>query len=199
MRKLLIVLIWALRVKEGLAQTATVGQPLPPWTPGMLDIHQISTGRGNSVLLVLPDGTTLLVDAGAAGDGIPETDPHPDASRTPGQWIARHLVRHGAAELDYALITHFHADQMGQAQSSSPMDRTGAYKLFSITEVAETVPIHELLDRGWPDYAYPAPFRDETMTRFQRFLAARKDRMPWSVSGLDRPGKSDFSVTLPSI
>ena len=34
-----------------------------PWSPGMLDIHKISTGRGNSPLLVLPDGTTVLVDA----------------------------------------------------------------------------------------------------------------------------------------
>src|SRR5215813_2628572 len=57
--------------------------PLPAWTPGTLDIHQIATGRGNAALFVFPDGTTLLVDAGAAGDGLPESDPHPDASRTP--------------------------------------------------------------------------------------------------------------------
>ena len=43
--------------------------------PGTLDIHHISTGRGNATFFVLPDGTTLLVDAGAAGDGLPETDP----------------------------------------------------------------------------------------------------------------------------
>jgi len=36
----------------------------PPWTQGHLDIHQISTGRGNAALVILPDGTTLLVDAG---------------------------------------------------------------------------------------------------------------------------------------
>ncbi len=42
----------------------TVGMPLAAWQPGMLDIHQISSGRGNAGLYVLPDGTTLLVDAG---------------------------------------------------------------------------------------------------------------------------------------
>ena len=67
----------------GAAQTE-VGSPLPAWTPGTLDIHQISTGRGNAALFILPDGTTLLVDAGAAGDGLPQSEPHPDASRTPG-------------------------------------------------------------------------------------------------------------------
>src|SRR5580698_5149051 len=72
----------------------SVGEVLPPWTPGTLDIHQISTGRGNAALFILPDGTTLLVDAGAAGDGIPQTDPHPDGSRTPGAWIARYMARH---------------------------------------------------------------------------------------------------------
>jgi len=156
---------------------AQTGAPLPAWTPGTLDIHQISTGRGNAALFVLPDGTTLLVDAGAAGDGLPDTDPHPDASRTPGAWIARYLVRHGAPELDYALITHFHADHMGEVLRSSPTDRTGAYRLCGITEVAGSVPIHKLLDRGWPDYAYPAPFTDETMANYRRFLEARKDRM----------------------
>src|SRR5579859_1458311 len=86
--------------------SAQTGAPLPPWTPGTLDIHQISTGRGNAALFVLPDGTTLLGDAGGAGNGIPETDPHPDATRSPGTWIARYIKRHlpvGATGLDYAL------------------------------------------------------------------------------------------------
>src|ERR1700721_2992225 len=110
-------LVWAQSEGE-------IGAPLPAWTPGMLDIHQIATGRGNAALFILPDGTTLLVDAGAAGDGIPETDPHPDASRSPGMWIVRYLQRHlppGVTGLDYALITHFHADHMGQLGASSPL------------------------------------------------------------------------------
>src|SRR5262245_37135503 len=37
-------------------------------TPGMLDIHQIQTGRGNAACLVFPDGTTMLIDAGAVPD-----------------------------------------------------------------------------------------------------------------------------------
>jgi beta-lactamase superfamily II metal-dependent hydrolase len=155
---------------------AEIGAPLPPWTPGTLDIHQISTGRGNAALFILPDGATLLVDAGAAGDGLPETDPHPDASRTPGAWIARYIQRHlppGATGLDYALITHFHADHMGQLRPSSPLDATGAYRLAGITEVGDAVPIHTLFDRGWPDYGYLVA-SDETMANYRRFLEARR-------------------------
>ncbi|SPF54121.1 conserved exported hypothetical protein [Candidatus Sulfopaludibacter sp. SbA4] len=140
------------------AQTEA-GRPLPAWTPGTLDIHQISTGRGNAALFILPDGTTLLVDAGAAGDGLPQSEPHPDASRTPGTWIARYAKRHlptGATGLDYALITHFHGDHMA-----------------GIIDVDRALPIRTLIDRGWPDYSYPAPFTDPTMAAYRRFLGER--------------------------
>ncbi|RYY23860.1 MAG: hypothetical protein EOP62_19000, partial [Sphingomonadales bacterium] len=40
-----------------------VGQPLPGWRMGEIDIHQINTGRGEASFLILPDGTNLLVDA----------------------------------------------------------------------------------------------------------------------------------------
>ena len=157
-------------------QAQQVGGSLPPWKPGTLDIHQISTGRGNSALFILPDGTTLLVDAGAAGDGLPETDPHPDATRTPGAWIVRYLKRHmpaGSGSLDYALITHFHADHMGQLVATSPLDPSGTYKLSGITEVDAGFPIHTLIDRGWPDYAYPTPLTDSATANYRRFIEAR--------------------------
>jgi beta-lactamase superfamily II metal-dependent hydrolase len=159
--------------------TAQTGTPLAAWTPGTLDIHQISTGRGNAALFILPDGTTLLVDAGAAGGGGAEIDPHPDGSRAPGEWIARYIHRHlpaGVNGLDYALITHFHADHMGQVTTSAPLDQTRTYRLTGITEVAETVSIQTLLDRGWPDYSYPAPLTDETVENYRRFIASRRER-----------------------
>jgi glyoxylase-like metal-dependent hydrolase (beta-lactamase superfamily II) len=126
------------------AAQATVGASLPRWTPGTLDIHQISTGRGNSALVVFPDGTSLLVDAGATGSGVaPETEPHPDSSRTPGEWIARYVKRHlpdSAAGLDYAMLTHLHIDHMGHIVATSPLDSTGAYRLSGITGGGHATP-----------------------------------------------------------
>jgi beta-lactamase superfamily II metal-dependent hydrolase len=173
---ILLLVVTALGFAQtNLAQTNNeIGSPLPPWTPGILDIHQIATGRGNAALLVLPDGTTLLVDAGAAGDGIPETDPHPDGSQSPGAWIIRYLRRHGVTDLDYALITHFHPDHMGQLRAALPLGGSGAYRLTGITEVGDEIPIHTLLDRGYPDYSYPAPAANDTMTNYRKFLAARQ-------------------------
>jgi len=150
-------------------------EQLPPWTEGTLDIHHISTGRGNSTLFVLPDGTTMLVDAGAARDGIPETAQHPDGNRTPGAWIARYLARRGVTALDYAVITHFHPDHMGTFSSSAQTDASGAYKLSGITEVGSAIPIHTLLDRGWPDYAYPSVMKDDTLQNYRKFSEAHKE------------------------
>jgi beta-lactamase superfamily II metal-dependent hydrolase len=119
---------------------------LPPWSEGMLDIHQISTGRGNAALCVFPDGTTMLVDAGAAADGQPmaDTEPRPNASKRTGEWIADYVAKMGVDKLDYAVITHFHADHMA-----------------GIRDVAARVPITTLIDRG---YTYLKPddklFRD---------------------------------------
>src|SRR5689334_8766978 len=108
MRVAALTLMCVAAASTGSAQTrGEVGAPLPPWTPGTLDIHQVSTGRGNAALFIFPDGTTLLVDAGAAGGNSPETEPHPDASRSPGAWIVRYIRRHlpaGITDLDYAVI-----------------------------------------------------------------------------------------------
>jgi beta-lactamase superfamily II metal-dependent hydrolase len=111
-----------------------VGEVLPAWTPGILDIHQISTGRGNSALFIFPDGTTMLVDAGAQTSKNPRyVAPRPDDSRTPGEWIIRYIrqmLRHDSVpELSYFLLTHFHSDHMGQVSDASKVSKSGQFKL----------------------------------------------------------------------
>jgi len=136
-----------------------VGRPLPKWTPGTLDIHQINTGRGNAALLILPDGTSLLLDAGDGGNPPPRgTPPRPDGSRSPGEWIARYARAMGVSTLDYGYITHFHDDH-----------------LSAMVDVAARIPIRRMFDRGWPDYSYPAPdhpeLRSPAFLHYREFLA----------------------------
>ena len=59
---LVVVVVWeGAAVIDGQARPVAVrGAALPPWTPGMLDIHQISTGRGNAALMRFPGGASLL-------------------------------------------------------------------------------------------------------------------------------------------
>lgn len=132
---------------------------LPAWTPGTLDIHHIVTGRGNSTFVQFPDGTTLLVDAGAVMSSIPYADPLPDASRAPGAWIVdyvRQMHPAGAqARLDYALVTHFHGDHMGELSPKNPRDADG-FERTGITEVIAALSPATVIDRAWPSYDYPS-------------------------------------------
>ena len=180
---------------------------LPPWTEGFLDIHHISTGRGNATYIVMPDGTTLLVDAGEADPqfiaSVAPLQPfpaRPDATHSAGYWIADYIRRFAPSGrpvvLDYALITHFHTDHMGTVSPSSPMSSTGAYRLAGITEVADLIPIETLVDRAAPDYDIPVDLHTCTEGNDGRSLANYFDMVAFrkqhgqAVIGL-RPGSLD--------
>lgn len=149
------------------------GDVLPPWSPGVLDIHRISTGKGDAVLYIFPDGTTMLADPGATGSGPRITPQRPDNSRTPGEWVVRYIRRvlPRDAALDYALITHFHDDHMGEVFPDSRLSASGKYRLTGITEVGDAIPIRKLLDRGWPAYDYPGPLDNATIRNYRAFQA----------------------------
>ncbi len=184
-----------LSIELGRAQQ--VGQVLPPWSPGTFDIHQINTGRGDSALLILPDGTSLLVDADEHSFSPPrDSVTKPDASRTPGEWIARY-ARHMLAQdtnpaLDYALLTHFHGDHMGLPRPESETAR-GGYKLSGITDVAEHLPIRVLIDRGWPNYDYPTPVQVNNMENYRLFLSSQMKESGLQVKRL-QSGHNDQIV-----
>jgi beta-lactamase superfamily II metal-dependent hydrolase len=162
-------------------ETAATGSTLPPWQPGLLDIHHINTGRGNSTLVVMPDATTLLIDAGASGTRGPAMNPaRPDSSRRPGQWIARYLQRQLTAvsrvALDYALLTHFHGDHVGDVTPECPASTYGRYNLTGISDVSEVIPIAKLIDRGYPEYNYPARISDPTGLNYIEFVKSAAAR-----------------------
>ena len=43
-------------------QAQTPGEQFPEWSAGYLDLHHISTGRGDAAFYVFPDGTTNAAD-----------------------------------------------------------------------------------------------------------------------------------------
>jgi len=172
-----------------------VGRPIAPWQPGMLDIHQISTGRGNAGLYIFPDGTTLLVDVGELPDHNPRHTPaRPDDTRGAGEWVVRyirHALRHDPQPaLDYVLLTHFHQDHMGEVATNMTVSPHG-YTLTGVTRVVEELKVGKLLDRGWPDYSNVAqiesPFlknyiafvkwQTENGLKGERFLPGRRDQV----------------------
>ena len=147
---------------------------LPSWTEGYLDIHAINTGKGECTFFILPDGTTMLVDAGAVLTPPPESVPRPNGTRSPHEWITRYIKNKlkdfSFPKLDYIILTHFHWDHMGEITSDMPTSSSGAYKLSGITGVAEDISFGKIIDRGWPDYDWPVIIDDNKMNNYLNFI-----------------------------
>jgi Metallo-beta-lactamase superfamily len=179
-----------------LSPAADTNGTLPPWSPGTLDIHHINTGKGDSALFIFPDGTSLLVDAGSTLRPPPRvTSQRPDSSRTPGEWMARYIqkILGPGKSLDYALLTHFHGDHMGDFSAQLKDSASGRYKLTGITEVAEHVPVAHMMDRGWPDYNYPAPLSNPMVENYRSFLKWQTENRGMKASRF-QPGRNDQIV-----
>ena len=154
----------------------TTDKQLPPWKLGMLDIHHINTGRGDAAFAILPDGTTLLIDAGDMSDTHPRTlsarnaKRMPNASKSAAGWIVDYIEqffpKENNKELNYALITHYHDDHFGEMDSLRSKAMEGDYYLTGITEVGHFLPIKKMLDRG---FSYPIDFTSETIQNQDRF------------------------------
>lgn len=182
MKLLGILLLFSLTALSLAAQE--IGKPLPSWQKGYLDIHHINTGHGVCAFFILPDGTTMLVDAGEmdpTSDRIKSprnATPHPNGSKRAHEWIADYIKRvHPAknnATIDYAMITHFHDDHFGGYYDGANKSSKGDYILSGITGVNEYVPIKRLLDRGYPEYNYPNEMTsDPTMKNYRSFINAQ--------------------------
>ena len=133
---------------------------LRPWKEGYLDIHQISTGRGNATFMILPDGTTMMVDMGDLGDTShfrQEVMPAvPSSEKSPAQWVAKY-VRHFSkplsndGKIDYMLITHYDSDHIGAPGTKG------------VSELDSLLHIEKIVDRG---YDYPTPELALAMNRW---------------------------------
>lgn len=122
-----------------------------------MDIHTIATGRGDATFIIMPDGTTLMIDAG--DNGKIKDNQHPDSSKRAGEWQAIYMRNFmeglpGNGKVDYAMITHFHDDHMGSCLQMLPGQN--GYGLSGITLVGEYIGYNKFLDRGWPKYDFPA-------------------------------------------
>ncbi|HXM21101.1 MAG TPA: ComEC/Rec2 family competence protein [Terriglobales bacterium] len=104
-RWLLVAAGWAALAVSALWICAV--SPHPQLRHGVLELTAIDVGQGDSILLVSPQGRTLLVDAG----GIPfwmhsELDIGEDV-------VSPYLWSRGFHQLDVVALTHAHADHMG--------------------------------------------------------------------------------------
>jgi beta-lactamase superfamily II metal-dependent hydrolase len=141
---------------------ATVLAVLAGTAAKTLDIYFIDVEGGQSTLLVVPGGQSMLIDSG-----------YPDnAGRDPDRIMA--AVRDaGLSRLDYVVTTHFHEDHVGGA-----------------AELARRIPIDTFVDYGAPVQTASevvATFNAyEAVRRTRRHLvAAPGDRLPFHGADLE--------------
>ncbi|MDR3793023.1 MAG: ComEC/Rec2 family competence protein [Terracidiphilus sp.] len=73
-------------------------------------VEAIDVGQGDALLLVIPDGKTLLVDAGGFGGGPRQAPQEFDIGE---EVVAPALWARGIRRLDVVALSHAHSDHMG--------------------------------------------------------------------------------------
>jgi competence protein ComEC len=100
-------LAWAALLLAALAAVA----PRPVERPrGALLMEAIDVGQGDSLLLITPDGKTLLVDGGGFGGGPRQAPQDFDIGE---EVVSVTLWSRGIRHLDAVALTHAHSDHMG--------------------------------------------------------------------------------------
>lgn len=77
---------------------------------GAMEVTAIDVGQGDSLLIVTPDGHTLLVDAGGPVGGPRTDDPQFDIGE---EVVSQYLWTRHIRRLDAIALTHAHSDHMG--------------------------------------------------------------------------------------
>ena len=176
------------------------GSVLPAWEEGYFDIHCINGGRGEAFYYILPDGTTMLIDAAGAppneltdyGSDSKGVASKPSASINSGKVIVNY-IKHFApsvagGKLDYFVSSHYHGDHIGSWRSDyikygwTPYDKDGnpvgsvnlaggGFLLNGIAEVGLSIPIVKVLDRGaWDNPPSSEYNTDGGDKRYQLYL-----------------------------
>lgn len=175
-----------------LPSEAAVGEKLPAWADGWLDIHAISTGRGECTFFILPDGTSMLIDAGEVVTSTtspvsvtqrPNSDTR--AYFTQSRYMKHFLEATGHDKLDYAVMSHFHIDHFGTPDGKGYTKSSEGYTQTGMMAIYTTLPYRKLLDRAWsagdPEYnfieqsgkEYSAKARGD-YTEFVKYATSKK-------------------------
>ncbi|MBQ8060956.1 MAG: MBL fold metallo-hydrolase [Bacteroidales bacterium] len=198
------------------ASAPEVGKAWKGWKPGHFQAHFIYTGVAESIFMIFPDGTTMLLDCGdhnAIGRGKLAVPVLPNPDKHSGEWIARYIkrVNPNGRKVDYMMLSHYHTDHGGSNSFyADKVTRAGGdYIMSGFSQAAEYLDFSKAFDRCWPDYNDPIPLVERSannvvhMRNFydymirHRGMTVEKFRVGATdqVSMLRSPGKyPEFSI-----
>lgn len=131
--------------KQSLREALIAARPdTPDVSDPSLEVVVIDVGQGDSILLVSPEGRTMLVDAGPM-----------DAFAR----IHSVLDAHGVTSLDVVVATHPHADHIG-----SMADVLDAYPVEAFVTIPETIGMYASLDAALSENGCSVFFAEGGMT-----------------------------------
>ena len=173
------------------AYNAVPGKPLPAWEEGYLDIHSINSGRGECTFYILPDGTTMLVDAGefhTSGAKYPMVEQKPDTLTRPYKVYSTYIqnILPCSDSIHYALATHYHMDHIGRIESDYAVSDSG-YVLTGMMALYDEIPYRTLVDRSWPQYE-----DNVEQKNWERFARSMSERDGMKVEKFDLGSDSQF-------
>lgn len=155
------------------AADAAAGSRLPPWRKGEFQTHFIYAGSSESVFMIMPDGTSMLVDCGdydVGGDWKMRNPVGPLGGRGPGKFVADYVkkVNPSGANVDYWLLTHWHADHGGCETSYSAREERDGEVWFKsgLAELVDDIDFGRGLDRCWPNRGDPFVCADTSVRQF---------------------------------
>ena len=90
---------------------------------GMLRVHYLDVGQADCTYLELPDGKTMLIDAGDLGGGPAILD---------------YLAQQNCEKLDYVIATHPHSDHIGGMADIISGIEVGAFYMPKVTHTSKT-------------------------------------------------------------
>ena len=154
-----------------------VGRPWKGWERGEFQVHFIYTGVGESMFMIFPDGTSMLLDCGdhdvvsrSQARGRVPLPLLPGGSRHAGEWIARYVqrVNPGGNKVDYMMLSHYHIDHGGGRRFYSGIKPgTEDYRLSGFSEAAEYLSFGKAFDRCYPQMKEPIPLGENVEESIQ--------------------------------
>ena len=114
---------WAVRRSRGWAWAAVAVLPLVPlmvlwpepaiFSPGMMEVTAIDVGQGDSIFVVGPDGSTMMLDAGGPVGGVTEAAEATSRFDIGEEVVSPYLWSRRFRRLDVLALSHAHSDHMG--------------------------------------------------------------------------------------